>query len=395
MYRLLIVDDEEFEREGMAQLIDWEQYGIEVVGTAWNGLDGIEKTRQLQPDIILTDIKMPVMDGIELIRRVRKSWPQIEFAVLSGYGEYEYTSKAMEQGVRHYILKPCDEERIAEAIEKVKKDVESRREQKRRDAYFDQIAPQARKQLFRNLLLNREQGREENLFVLPPGEALPESVRLLVFRSRDSFDGLEELLEGLNLQAYVATVVRNDAVVMISDARPEILIRMVRRIEREFLRVRREPVRAALSNSGSAEQLSELYEQAEELFLMGVEIESEPLLHYGMMEGKKQDMEVLVDFTVAGQTRDYAELLQSLQVTFLRMRKRKMSLEEKRREWTGCCAVYTGRDCRREGNAWRTEAAVPDGGCGQTDMAAFRAEKNGKRRKQLGFRWPWEKGRRR
>lgn len=372
MYRLLIVDDEEFEREGMAQLIDWEQYGIEVVGTAWNGLDGIEKTRQLQPDIILTDIKMPVMDGIELIRRVRKSWPQIEFAVLSGYGEYEYTSKAMEQGVRHYILKPCDEERIAEAIEKVKKDVESRREQKRRDAYFDQIAPQARKQLFRNLLLNREQGREENLFVLPPGEALPERVRLLVFRSRDSFDGLEEfvlgnmleeLLEGLNLQAYVATVVRNDAVVMISDARPEILTRMVRRIEREFLRVRREPVRAALSNSGSAEQLSELYEQAEELFLMGVEIESEPLLHYGMMEGKKQDMEVLVDFTVAGQTRDYAELLQSLQVTFLRMRKRKMSLEEKRErmDWLLRC-LYGERLQEREG--------CMDDGSGQSLMVA-------------------------
>lgn len=344
MYRLLIVDDEEFEREGMAQLIDWGKYGIEVAGTAWNGLDGIEKTRKLQPDIILTDIKMPVMDGIELIRRVRKAWPWIEFAVLSGYGEYEYTSQAMEQGVRHYILKPCDEDRIAEAMEKVKRDVETKRERKRRDAYFDQIAPQARKQLFRNLLLDREQGREENLFVLPPGEALPESVRLLVFRSGESFDGLEEfvlgnmleeLLEGQKLQAYVSTVVRNDAVIMVSDAGPEMLFRMVRRIEKEFLRIRREPVRAALSNSGPVENLPKLYGQTEELFRMGEEFKGEPLLHYGMMAGRKQDMQVLVDFTVAGQTRDYAELLQSLQVTFLRMRRRGMSLEEKkeRMDW--------------------------------------------------------------
>ena len=83
------------------------------------------------------------------------------------------------------------------------------------------------------------------------------------------------------------------------------------------------------------ENLPKLYGQTEELFRMGEEFKGEPLLHYGMMAGRKQDMQVLVDFTVAGQTRDYAELLQSLQVTFLRMRRRGMSLEEKkeRMDW--------------------------------------------------------------
>ena len=344
MYRLLIVDDEEFEREGMAQLIVWAQYDIEIVGTAWNGLDGFEKIRALQPDIILTDIKMPVMDGIELIQKVREAYPEIEFAVLSGYGEYAYTSKAMEQGVRHYILKPCNEERIVEAIRKVKLDVEAKREQKRRETYFEQVAPQARKQLFRNLLLNREDGKAEQLFEIFPGETLPEQVKLLAFRSEESFNGLEEfvlgnmleeLLENQNLQAYVSTVVHNDAMILISNAQPEVLLRIVRRIEREFSRIRKDTIRAALSGSGSIEALSELYGQIEELFRIGEELKREPLLHYGMLKGKKQDMELLVDFSVVGWTADYAELLQSLQITFLRMQKRGFSLAEKkvRMDW--------------------------------------------------------------
>ena len=64
MYKLLIVDDEDFEREGMAQMIDWKQYDIEMAGTAWNGVEALQKIEALRPDMILTDIKMPVMNGI-------------------------------------------------------------------------------------------------------------------------------------------------------------------------------------------------------------------------------------------------------------------------------------------------------------------------------------------
>lgn len=92
MYRLLIVDDEEIEREGMARLIPWEDFDIELAGTAWNGAEGFEKIQSCRPDIVLTDIKMPVMDGIELIRRTRKEFPEVEFVVLSGYGEFQFTS---------------------------------------------------------------------------------------------------------------------------------------------------------------------------------------------------------------------------------------------------------------------------------------------------------------
>ena len=140
MYKLLIVDDEDVEREGMADFIQWEKYGISLAGTAWNGVEGYEEIQNQMPDIVITDIKMPVMNGIELIRKTREDFPDIVFIVLSGYGEYEYTSRAMELGVRHYILKPCDEAKIVEVIGKVTEELKVREEKRGRYADPGQAA---------------------------------------------------------------------------------------------------------------------------------------------------------------------------------------------------------------------------------------------------------------
>ncbi|MCI9457728.1 MAG: response regulator [Oscillospiraceae bacterium] len=343
MYKLLIVDDEDFEREGMAQMIDWKQYDIEMAGTAWNGVEALQKIEALRPDMILTDIKMPVMNGIELIRKVREKYPEIEFAVLSGFGEYEFTSQAMEQGVRHYILKPCDEDRIVAAIEKVKKEIDKKRQ---KEEYLNRVAPQAQKQLFRNLLLNRGNGSAKQIFQMPEEKQKQPSqtFRLLVFRSREPFDGLEEfalgnmlgeLLEGIGKRAFVSTAIRSDVAVLISDIQPEELAPIVGRIKREFVRIKKEPFQTALSDSGTPKSLPEMYRQMEELFRFGEEAKGELVFHSRMFDGKKQDINVLVDFDIVGKTQDYAELLQSLQLTFLRMQKRGYSQQQKkeRMEW--------------------------------------------------------------
>ena len=136
MYRLLIVDDEKNEREGMANFIDWGKYGIEMVGTARNGQEAIERIERVRPDIVLTDIKMPVMDGIELIKEAKKRWNNITFAVLSGYGEYEYTSRAMREGVKYYILKPCSEAQIAEVIKDI---VSEKKEHEKKEKVYGHI----------------------------------------------------------------------------------------------------------------------------------------------------------------------------------------------------------------------------------------------------------------
>lgn len=341
MYKLLIVDDEDFEREGIARLINWTQYGIEMVGTAWNGLDGIEKAKRLRPDIVLTDIKMPVMNGIEMIRTLREDFPEMEFAVLSGYGEYEFTSQAMEQGIRHYILKPCNEDKVIETMEKVKEDVDRKhRAARREDEYLHWAAPQAQKQMFRDLLLDRESAPAEDLF-RPQKEDLPQSVRLLLFRSSSPFDGLEEfalenmleeLLASHSQKIFVSTALYQSVALLISDLDIERLAPVVRRVKLELRRLKREPVQAAVSDSGTLLELSRLYLQADELLETGSEFKGESLLHSGVLESKKRKMDRLVDFKLISRTKDYAKLLQSLQVTFLRMQKHCFSLREKQEQ---------------------------------------------------------------
>lgn len=105
MYKIMIVDDEPFVRIGFKMSVDWKKHGFEIVAEASDGREALEKIEQCRPDIIFTDIKMPVMDGIELIRIVRKAYPQIVSIVLSNYGEFDLVKQAMKAGAEDYFLK--------------------------------------------------------------------------------------------------------------------------------------------------------------------------------------------------------------------------------------------------------------------------------------------------
>jgi two-component system response regulator YesN len=118
MYKILIVDDEEIIRNGIACSIDWANYGYEVVGEAENGKVALEKALKTAPDVILTDIYMPVMSGIEFSREVKKHLPNVIIIFLTGYNEFTYAQQAIEVGVFRYITKPIvDEELIQTLIE--------------------------------------------------------------------------------------------------------------------------------------------------------------------------------------------------------------------------------------------------------------------------------------
>lgn len=121
MLRLIIVDDEKIIRESIRSLIDWESLGIEVVGVCKNGLEAYDAILDSYPDIVLTDIKMPGLSGLELIEKLNDTRENIQFIILSGYSEFEYAKQAMRFGIRHYLLKPCNENQIIEAIEDVKR----------------------------------------------------------------------------------------------------------------------------------------------------------------------------------------------------------------------------------------------------------------------------------
>ncbi|NQX59756.1 response regulator transcription factor [Paenibacillus qinlingensis] len=104
--KVLIVDDEMLVRQGIRHLLDWESEGFHIVGEAANGKDALDMVKEFQPNMILTDIVMPVMNGEELVRVVKGLYPEIEIVVLSSYGEFEYVRSTFQNGVADYLLKP-------------------------------------------------------------------------------------------------------------------------------------------------------------------------------------------------------------------------------------------------------------------------------------------------
>ncbi len=272
MYKLLIVDDEDVEREGMAEFIRWEDYGVRLVGTAWNGVEGYEEIQNQMPDIVITDIKMPVMNGIELIRKTKEDFPDIIFIVLSGYGEYEYTSLAMELGVRHYILKPCDENRVVEALSKAKDELKGREDKRQREnairSQVKRLAPRAREQMFRNVLLKREELHKDFESYLEERGMLRTSVFLTAFHKENRFDYLEQfvltniLTELLgNQHVVLVTSIRNDVIFLLDQAVFKEMEPVLVKVKKEYEKFDSKPVFTAVSLIGSWENVEVMYEE--------------------------------------------------------------------------------------------------------------------------------------
>lgn len=122
MYKVIIADDEDWIREGLKTFIDWSMMGFTVVGDAENGNQALELVNQLQPHVVLTDIRMPFCTGIEFMEKVRKLNKTVKFVVLSGYDEFEYANAAINSGASGYLLKPINVDKLKEVFGKLKRE---------------------------------------------------------------------------------------------------------------------------------------------------------------------------------------------------------------------------------------------------------------------------------
>ena len=116
MYRVILVDDERLIVRGLSSVVPWAELGCEVAGTAYDGKGGLELIRTLKPDIVLTDIRMPNMDGLTMLAAIRSEHPQIQTAVLTAYRDFDYARQALTLGVCRYLLKPSNLEELKEAV---------------------------------------------------------------------------------------------------------------------------------------------------------------------------------------------------------------------------------------------------------------------------------------
>lgn len=118
MVKAVILDDEYLVIDAMKVLVDWEKYGITIAGTAMDGISGFDLIVKERPQIVLTDIRMPGMDGLSIIEKVKCIYPGIQFILFSGYTDFEYAKKAIVLGVLDYIVKPVTAAKVEEALRK-------------------------------------------------------------------------------------------------------------------------------------------------------------------------------------------------------------------------------------------------------------------------------------
>ncbi|CAM4515769.1 two-component system response regulator YesN [Paenibacillus endophyticus] len=129
MYKLFIADDEQLVVETLSALIDWNASGIRIVGTANNGKQALERILQSDPDIVLTDIRMPGLNGLELIRALREKGRKAECIIVSGYSEFKYAKEAIELEAVDYLIKPAELEEVAKTVSRAIERLERKADQ--------------------------------------------------------------------------------------------------------------------------------------------------------------------------------------------------------------------------------------------------------------------------
>ncbi|MCF0146872.1 MAG: response regulator [Clostridium sp.] len=130
MYDVMLVDDEKLITQGLMNIIDWENLGLKVREVAHNGEEALNKFKNRAVDIIVTDINMPKLTGLELINEIKKINSNTRFTILSGYDEFNYAKEAIRYGVESYILKPIDEEELQEAMSRIVKGLDLKKKEK-------------------------------------------------------------------------------------------------------------------------------------------------------------------------------------------------------------------------------------------------------------------------
>lgn len=139
MYKVLLVDDEIRIMQWLREAVPWQTLGYEVADICSSGLQALQYLQNHAVDVVLTDIRMPGLNGLELIRRLNETNPQVTTLILSGYNQFEYAQQAIKYGVRGFLLKPIDLEELADLLRFIKKDLSENAAPERDDAIYAQL----------------------------------------------------------------------------------------------------------------------------------------------------------------------------------------------------------------------------------------------------------------
>lgn len=160
-YSVMLVDDEEEVRQAISKRVDWESIGFRVVDTAENGEEALEKAERLCPDVVMTDIQMPFMDGLTFCRKLKERISGTKIVIFSGYDEFEYAKEAIKLEAEEYILKPIDAAELRQVFTRIKERLDEELDQKRNveklEKYYLESIPVLKEQFLMSLLEGRLQ----------------------------------------------------------------------------------------------------------------------------------------------------------------------------------------------------------------------------------------------
>lgn len=158
-YKVLLVDDEEEVIEVIERKIPWDTLGFDVIGSANNGVKALELVEKLQPDVVITDIKMPYMDGLELSKRLNQDYQNIHIIIFTGFDEFEYAKEAVHLEIDEYMLKPINSQELSDCLKRLKETLDTEREEKlnvkKLEDYFNDSLPVLQTNLFISLIEGR------------------------------------------------------------------------------------------------------------------------------------------------------------------------------------------------------------------------------------------------
>ena len=204
MVTMILVEDETFERRAILEHIDWDLIGVQIVGEAANGEQGLALVLEKTPDIVLSDVSMPVMDGIEMARKIRAVAPDTRILFLSAYDDFDYARQAIDLSVQAYVVKPVNEGELLRTVKRAVDDITEKALEKRllqdmRSSYSESIDLACQALVNRILLgmhVDTHDARKLNLQWLCPGRG---DVLLLLYRfDPEKTRLLDERMDKLN-----------------------------------------------------------------------------------------------------------------------------------------------------------------------------------------------------
>lgn len=156
MLKIFLVEDEFVVREGIKNNIDWEAHGYEFCGEAGDGEMAFPMIQKLKPDIVITDIRMPFMDGLSLSRLIKKEFPWMEIILLTGYEKFEYAKEGIKIGIAQYLSKPINREELLKEIDTLAVKIEEKRKEREMQEKYRREMEESflndRKEFFRYLV---------------------------------------------------------------------------------------------------------------------------------------------------------------------------------------------------------------------------------------------------